>query len=59
MSNEYQIWYCCRGQTSLDGAGVGVDKPHNLSADDDEFEAYRKRMMLAYRFRPNPLVSWI
>ena len=25
--------------------------------DDDEFEAYRKRMMLAYRFRPNPLVK--
>lgn len=40
----------------MDGAGVGVDKPHNLTADDDEFEAYRKRMMLAYRFRPNPLV---
>ncbi|XP_067931769.1 SURP and G-patch domain-containing protein 1-like [Watersipora subatra] len=44
-----------KGQTSLDGAGVGVDKPHNLTAEDDEFEAYRKRMMLAYRFRPNPL----
>ena len=43
----------------MDGAGVGVDKPHNLSADDDEFEAYRKRMMLAYSFRPTPLVSWI
>jgi hypothetical protein len=24
---------------------------------EDEYEAYRKRMMLAYRFRPNPLVS--
>lgn len=46
-----------RGQTSLDGAGVGMEKPHSLTADDDEFEAYRKRMMLAYRFRPNPLVS--
>ncbi|KAK9884466.1 hypothetical protein WA026_007309 [Henosepilachna vigintioctopunctata] len=23
--------------------------------DDDEYESYRKRMMLAYRFRPNPL----
>jgi len=44
-----------KGQTSLDGAGVGMDKPHSLTADDDEFEAYRKRMMLAYRFRPNPL----
>lgn len=25
--------------------------------EDDEFEVYRKRMMLAYRFRPNPLVG--
>ena len=33
------------------------DKPHDLEKDDDEFDAYRKRMMLAYRFRPNPLVS--
>lgn len=24
---------------------------------DNEYDAYRKRMMLAYRFRPNPLVS--
>lgn len=23
---------------------------------DNEYDAYRKRMMLAYRFRPNPLV---
>jgi len=44
-----------KGNTSLDGAGVGMEKPSNLSAEDDEFEAYRKRMMLAYRFRPNPL----
>ena len=34
------------------------DKPHDLEQDDDEFDAYRKRMMLAYRFRPNPLVSF-
>ena len=25
--------------------------------EDNEFEVYRKRMMLAYRFRPNPLVG--
>lgn len=23
---------------------------------DSEYDMYRKRMMLAYRFRPNPLV---
>lgn len=36
---------------------MGIDRPAELTKDDDEFDAYRKRMMLAYRFRPNPLVS--
>lgn len=44
-----------KGLQSLDGAGMGTEKPSELSKDDDEFDAYRKRMMLAYRFRPNPL----
>ncbi|XP_039256072.2 SURP and G-patch domain-containing protein 1-like [Styela clava] len=44
-----------KGQTSIDGRGVGVERPAGLNKDDDEFSAYRKRMMLAYRFRPNPL----
>lgn len=35
--------------------GLGVERPDNLNEDDDEYDAYRKRMMLAYRFRPNPL----
>eukprot|EP00914_Ancora_sagittata_P011212 GHVO01021836.1.p1 GENE.GHVO01021836.1~~GHVO01021836.1.p1 ORF type:complete len:133 (-),score=20.42 GHVO01021836.1:114-470(-) len=29
--------------------------PENVKSDEDEFESYRKRMMMAYRFRPNPL----
>lgn len=33
-----------------------MDRPAELSKEDDEYEAFRKRMMLAYRFRPNPLV---
>lgn len=41
-----------RGDTD----GLGLEKPDNLKLSDDEYEAYRKRMMLAYRFRPNPLV---
>ena len=41
----------------MEGVGLGVERTSNLTVDDDEFEAYRKRMMLAYRFRPNPLVS--
>lgn len=37
--------------------GLGLEQPENLENDDDEYDAYRKRMMLAYRFRPNPLVK--
>lgn len=48
--------HSCRGTTTVDGAGFGIDRPAELSKEDDEYEAFRKRMMLAYRFRPNPLV---
>lgn len=41
----------------MNGAGFGVDRPAELTRNDDEYDAYRKRMMLAYRFRPNPLVT--
>jgi hypothetical protein len=34
---------------------VGVTASHEVEEDDDMFDQYRKRMMLAYRFRPNPL----
>lgn len=45
-----------QGQQSSDKKGLGVvSTTHDLQEEDDEFEAYRKRMMLAYRFRPNPL----
>ncbi|KAF4076425.1 hypothetical protein AMELA_G00214950 [Ameiurus melas] len=44
-----------KGTTAVDGAGFGVDRPAELSKNDDEYDAFRKRMMLAYRFRPNPL----
>jgi splicing factor 4 len=29
-----------------------------VTADDDIYEQYKKRMMLGYRFRPNPLVGF-
>ncbi|XP_017771547.1 PREDICTED: actin cytoskeleton-regulatory complex protein PAN1-like isoform X2 [Nicrophorus vespilloides] len=35
--------------------GLGLDQAENIATNDDEYDAYRKRMMLAYRFRPNPL----
>ncbi|KAM4605031.1 SURP and G-patch domain-containing protein 1 [Polymixia lowei] len=44
-----------RGSTAMNGAGFGVDRPAELTGNDDEYDAFRKRMMLAYRFRPNPL----
>ena len=45
-----------RGRQSFDQSGLGTDLPGEVEKDDDAFETYRKRMMLAYRFRPNPLV---
>lgn len=41
---------------SVDHSGVGMSKPSDAKERDDEFDVFRKRMMLAYRFRPNPLV---
>lgn len=35
--------------------GLGTISTDNPEIDDNEYDAYRKRMMLAYRFRPNPL----
>lgn len=44
-----------KGSVSVENAGLGQTRPDDIKSDDDEYEAYRKRMMLAYRFRPNPL----
>ena len=35
----------------MSGANVNPNK------DDSDFDQYRKRMMLAYKFRPNPMVN--
>ncbi|KAK9508120.1 hypothetical protein O3M35_007853 [Rhynocoris fuscipes] len=40
---------------SRDHQGLGLARPGEVTSGDDEYDAYRKRMMLAYRFRPNPL----
>jgi len=45
-----------RSVGGINNAGLGQIRPDELKEGDDEYEAYRKRMMLAYRFRPNPLV---
>ncbi|CAH8520016.1 unnamed protein product [Heterobilharzia americana] len=44
-----------KGNVLVEGVGLGIDRPSKLVKEDDEYDAYRKRMMLAYRFRPNPL----
>lgn len=36
--------------------GLGAMTSSGPDINDNEYDAYRKRMMLAYRFRPNPLV---
>ena len=43
------------GGAPVESAGIGVHATHEVEVDDDAFDQYRKRMMLAYRFRPNPL----
>ena len=47
---------CCRGKTTFDQAGIGSDISTEVAKDDSMYDTYRKRMMLAYKFRPNPLV---
>jgi hypothetical protein len=46
-----------RATVRSESHGLGLERPEEVEGHDDEYEAYRKRMMLAYRFRPNPLVN--
>ncbi|KAK6928700.1 SWAP/Surp [Dillenia turbinata] len=43
------------GNVKIDNLGVGAQKPGEVTPDDDIYEQYKKRMMLGYRYRPNPL----
>ncbi|XP_062198629.1 SURP and G-patch domain-containing protein 1-like protein isoform X2 [Phragmites australis] len=43
------------GDVKKDHLGVGAVQPGEVSAEDDIYEQYKKRMMLGYRYRPNPL----
>ena len=49
--------YSCRGKQTFDQGGLGVNPIGEIEKEDSEFDMYRKRMMLAYKFRPNPLVN--
>ena len=45
------------GPAVPDKAGLGAQRgaTHDPQEGDDEFTLYQKRMMLAYKYRPNPL----
>lgn len=44
------------GSVKKDNLGVGAVQPGEVTPEDDIYEQYKKRMMLGYRHRPNPLV---
>lgn len=44
------------GNVKKDNLGVGAQQPGEVTPEDDIYEQYKKRMMLGYRHRPNPLV---
>ncbi|KAI5682007.1 hypothetical protein M9H77_03235 [Catharanthus roseus] len=43
------------GDVKKDHLGVGAANPGEVTPEDDIYEQYKKRMMLGYRYRPNPL----
>ncbi|XP_052193312.1 SURP and G-patch domain-containing protein 1-like protein [Diospyros lotus] len=43
------------GDVKRDHLGVGAHQPGEVTAEDDIYEQYKKRMMLGYKYRPNPL----
>ncbi|CAD6223395.1 unnamed protein product [Miscanthus lutarioriparius] len=43
------------GDVKKDHLGVGAVQPGEVTSEDDMYEQYKKRMMLGYRYRPNPL----
>lgn len=47
------------GDVKKDHLGVGAANPGEVTPEDDIYEQYKKRMMLGYRYRPNPLVREI
>ncbi|XP_047322221.1 SURP and G-patch domain-containing protein 1-like protein isoform X2 [Impatiens glandulifera] len=43
------------GDVKLNNLGVGASQPGEVVPEDDIYEQYKKRMMLGYKHRPNPL----
>ena len=44
-----------KGSSAQEKRGLGATEHTQIEEGDDEFEQYRKRMMLGYKHRPNPL----
>mmetsp|Transcript_36185 Transcript_36185/g.144624 ORF Transcript_36185/g.144624 Transcript_36185/m.144624 type:complete len:83 (+) Transcript_36185:738-986(+) len=42
-------------KTDKSGIGADTGDTTEVKPEDDIYEQYRKRMMLAYRYRPNPM----
>ena len=45
--------------SGVGGKDAGGKKPWDPEKGDDEFDLYKKKMMLSYRYRPNPLVCFV
>ncbi|XP_009757640.1 SURP and G-patch domain-containing protein 1-like protein [Nicotiana tabacum] len=43
------------GNVKSNNLGVGASQPGEVTPEDDIYEQYKKRMMLGYKYRPNPL----
>ncbi|XP_010426812.1 PREDICTED: SURP and G-patch domain-containing protein 1-like protein [Camelina sativa] len=43
------------GDVKTNNLGVGASAPGEVMPEDDIYEQYKKRMMLGYKHRPNPL----
>ncbi|XP_059311539.1 SURP and G-patch domain-containing protein 1-like protein isoform X2 [Lycium ferocissimum] len=43
------------GSVKSNNLGVGASQPGEVTPEDDIYEQYKKRMMLGYKYRPNPL----
>lgn len=50
------VFFSFSAQQRENNQGLGAASQTSTEYGDNEYDAYRKRMMLAYRFRPNPLV---
>ncbi|PHU30156.1 SURP and G-patch domain-containing protein 1-like protein [Capsicum chinense] len=43
------------GSVKSNNLGVGANQPGEVTPEDDIYDQYKKRMMLGYKYRPNPL----